>query len=69
MKKQERTAEILKRAYEYARSGKHLNYISIEHQLESEGLSGAKIVLDAEHIHDELNALCKEHRKLSNWEA
>ena len=63
MKKRERADEILKRAYEYARSGQHLNYILIEHLLENEGLSEAITVLDTVFIRTELNALCKKYRK------
>lgn len=60
MKKQERAKEIRKRAYEYARSGEHHSWLSIEHQISAEGLYDAKSVLDNEHIREELNSLCKE---------
>ena len=60
MKKQERAKEIRKRAYEYAKSGKHHSWLSIEHQISSEGLYGAKSVLDNLLIREELNSLCKE---------
>jgi hypothetical protein len=60
LKKQERAKEIRKRAYEYAKSGEHHSWLSIEHQISSECLYGAKSVLDNQLIREELNALCKE---------
>lgn len=60
MKKQERAKEITQRAYGYAKSGEHHNWLSIEHQISSEGLYGAKSVLDNHLIREELNSLCKE---------
>ena len=59
MKKQERAKEIRKRAYEYAKSGQHRNWLSIEHQITSEGLPGAKSELDHQFIREELNSLCE----------
>ena len=58
MKKQERTKEIRKRAYEYAKSGQHRDWLSIEHRITSEGLTGAKSELDHHFIREELNSLC-----------
>ena len=60
LKKQESAKEIRKRAYEYAKSGEHHSWLSIEHQISLEGLDGAKSVLDNQHIREELNSLCKE---------
>lgn len=59
MNKQERAEKIRKRAYEYAKSGEYDNWLSIEWQIRSEGLSEARHVLDNPRIRKELDTLCE----------
>jgi len=59
MKKEEKIQEILKRAYEYAKTGKYNEWISIEFKLRSEGFPEARRVLDDRFIREELTSICK----------
>ena len=52
--------EIRKRAYEYAKSGEHQSWLSIEHRITAEGFPGAKSELDDHYIRDELISLCQK---------
>ena len=51
--------EIRKLAYEYAKSGEHQHWLTIEHRITAEGFPGAKSELDVQYIRDELISLCK----------
>lgn len=59
MKKEEKIQEILRQAYDYARSGKYADCIFIESKLRSEGFTLAERVLDDPSIRDELDSLCR----------
>ena len=52
--------EIRKKAYEYAKSGEHQSYLTIEHSITAEGFSGVKTELDDQHIREELKSLCEK---------
>ena len=52
--------EIRKLAYEYAKSGEHQNWLSIEHRITAEGFPGANSELDVQYIRDELISLCQK---------
>lgn len=77
MKKSERRAEIKKRAYQYAKTGEHRNWLSIEHTLRFiDGLPEARTDLDDRLIRQELDTLCKvatsseessRRREFSQW--
>ncbi len=59
MKREQKIQEILKRADEYAATGKHDNWLSIERRISSEGFPEARRVLDERFIRDRLDSLCK----------
>lgn len=77
MKKSERKAEIKKRAYQYAKTGEHSNWHSIERTLCSiDGFPEARTKLDDRLIRQELDTLCKmatsseessRRREFSQW--
>ena len=52
--------EIRKMAYEYAKSGEHQGWLSIEHRITAEGFLGANSELDVQYIRDELISLCQK---------
>jgi hypothetical protein len=59
MKKSERKTEIKKRAYQYAKTGDHINWLSIEHTLRSiDGFSEARTELDDRFVRQEIDTLC-----------
>lgn len=68
MKKSERIELIHEKAYEYACSGKHMNYLTIESALTSEGFIEARTELDNRYIRDELNNICIEAQSASEIE-
>jgi len=63
MKKREREEQILKWAYDYAKSGEYSDYVSIEIKLRSEGFIEARTLLDSEFVRNEINNLCKKNSK------
>ena len=66
MKKKEREEQILKWAYEYARTGEYLDYVSIEIKLHSEGFYEARTLLDSEFVRNEINELCQRAQERKN---
>lgn len=58
MKKIEKQAYVMKRAYELASSGEHHNYLSIEHTITWEGYPEARHILDNGPLRDRLKKMC-----------
>jgi hypothetical protein len=56
--KKDSSSEIQKLAREYAKSGKYLRWLSIEHAISADGYVGVKTALDIPYIRDELMSLC-----------
>jgi len=63
MNKNQRHEYIVRRARELAATGKYLNYTVIEAVLTSEGLPGARHVLDSVWLREELNQSCAKARQ------
>jgi len=59
MKKDKRHIYISQQANELARSGKHMDWLSVEWALRSEGFSEARSLLDNPQIREELDRICK----------
>ena len=66
LKKNDREEQILKWAYEYARTGEYSDYVSIEIKLRSEGFYEARTLLDSEFVRNEINELCKQAQEKKN---
>lgn len=59
MKKDERYTYIRKQAYELARSGKYVSWLSIEWSLINEGFIEANTILNNTETREEINQICK----------
>lgn len=59
MKKDERYTYIRQQAYELARTGKYIDWLSVERALRSDGWDEARTILDNQAIREELNQICK----------
>ena len=59
MKKDERYTYIRQQANELARSGKYIDWLSVERALRNDGWSEARAILDNPVIREELNQICK----------
>jgi hypothetical protein len=60
--KEQRHAYVNRRAYELARSGRHLDHQTIEHALIAEGYPEARDLLDRAAMRDDLNQICATAR-------
>ena len=60
MNKKERATEIRKLAYEYAKSGEHQSWLTIEHRITADGFPEANTELDVQYIRNELISLCQK---------
>lgn len=60
MKKMQKHELILRKAEEYARSGRYSGWLAIEFQLRDEGWKEAQKFLDEDYIRERLDRLCKE---------
>lgn len=60
MKKTQKHELILRKAEEYAWSGRYSGWLAIEFQLRDEGWKEARMFLDEEHVRERLDRLCKE---------
>ena len=58
MKKDERHTYIRQQAYELARSGNYLDWLSVERALRGDGWGEARAILDNPSIREELNQIC-----------
>jgi hypothetical protein len=63
MKQEENKAQALRRAYELAGSGEHIDYLTIEDQLAREGYLEARDWLDREGLRQTLKEICDRSRK------
>ena len=68
MNTDERHSHIRKLAFDYARSGKYIDWLSVEHALRSDGFSEARSILDNQYIREELNQICKDAHSPSEIE-
>jgi hypothetical protein len=55
--------EIRRRAFELARSGHHIDCLTIETELADDGFPEAYVVLQDLQVRAELKAICDEHRR------
>jgi hypothetical protein len=53
--------DVRQMAMDHARSGRHIDYTTIESQLASEGFPEAYVVLSDTDFRATLKAICKEH--------
>jgi len=53
--------QVRKRAYELARSGRHIDCLTIESELEQEGYAMARLVLKDEGLRHRLRRICDRH--------
>jgi hypothetical protein len=63
MKKKERIELVRRLAFEYAKSGQHHDWYTIECALRNEGLFEARSVLDNNEMRKELDSICAEAQK------
>jgi hypothetical protein len=66
MKQEEKKALVVRRAYELAASGEHIDYLTIEDQLAREGYPEARDWLDREGLRRTLKEMCDRSRKGRN---
>lgn len=56
-----RVDQVRKRAYELARSGRHIDCLTIESELEQEGYAVARLVMKDEGLRERLRRICNQH--------
>jgi hypothetical protein len=63
MKQEEKKAHVHRRAYELARSGLHIDYLTIENQIVGEGYPEARDWLDRDGLRRDLKEICDRSRR------